>query len=287
MAATSPKVTVAADKRFRRAHASPAEKRSLPSRRAVAGMTVALALVGSSLYWLAGMVLAAEALTVTRITVSGNARMSRGEVLALLEGIRGKSMVSADLEGWRRKLLGSPWVADAALRRQLPGTLAVAISEREPIGIGRIGGGLYLIDQRGIVIDEFGPNYAEFDLPIIDGLAAAPQAGGALIDEVRATLAGRLLAELQRQPALARRISEVDVTDARDAAVILKGDTALVRVGTERFAERIQSYLDLAPALRDRVPQIDYVDLRFDERVYVKPLDQGPGLRAPGTKGGE
>ena len=40
------------------------------------------------------------------------------------------------------------------------------------MGIGRIGDGLYLIDQRGAIIDEFGPNYAEFDLPIIDGLAA-------------------------------------------------------------------------------------------------------------------
>jgi cell division septal protein FtsQ len=53
--------------------------------------------------------------------------------------------------------------------------------------------------------------------------------------------------------------------------VILEGDTALVRVGEERFVERIQSYVDLRPALRDRVPNIDYVDLRFDERVYVRP----------------
>ena len=34
----------------------------------------------------------------------------------------------------------------------------------------------------------------------------------------------------------------------------------------------MQSYVDLAPALRDRVPEIDYVDLRFDERVYVRPV---------------
>jgi cell division septal protein FtsQ len=33
----------------------------------------------------------------------------------------------------------------------------------------------------------------------------------------------------------------------------------------------VQSYVDLAPALHQRVPDIDYVDLRFDERVYVRP----------------
>jgi hypothetical protein len=33
----------------------------------------------------------------------------------------------------------------------------------------------------------------------------------------------------------------------------------------------VQSYVDLAPALRKSVPEIDYVDLRFDERLYVRP----------------
>jgi len=81
--------------------------------------------------------------------------------------------------------------------------------------------------------------------------------------------------DLQRRPDLAKRISQIDVADAHDAALLLKGDTALVRVGESHFADRIQSYLDLAPALRERIPAIDYVDLRFDERVYVRPLASG------------
>jgi cell division protein FtsQ len=280
------KVAAPADKRFRRAQVSPARRRSwLPSWRVIAALVAGCSTGLFGLYWLAGAALHAEALTVTRITVTGNARTSRGEVLALLDGIRGENMVTLDLEGWRQKLLTSPWVADAALRRQLPGTLAVALSEREPIGIGRIADRLYLIDQRGMIIDEFGPNYAEFNLPIIDGLDSGTAGGGTLIDDARAALAGRLLADLQREPALAGRVSQVDVSDPRDATVILKGDTTIVRVGTDRFVERVQSYIDLAPALRDRVPQIDYVDLRFDERVYVKPL--GAARRTVRTGGNE
>jgi cell division septal protein FtsQ len=103
-----------------------------------------------------------------------------------------------------------------------------------------------------------------------------------LIDDARARLAGRVLADLRHRPDLAGRLSQIDVSDPRDAVVILKGDTALVRIGEDRFADRIQSYLDLQGALRDRVPSIDYVDLRFDERVYVRP--QGPGPKASRTK---
>jgi cell division septal protein FtsQ len=158
--------------------------------------------------------------------------------------------------------------------------VTVEISERKPLGIARIDGRLYLVDSRGI-IDEFGSNYADFDLPLIDGLAAVPGEDG-LIDGGRAALAARLLAAMQARPDLGKRISQIDVADSADAAVILKGDTALVRLGTERFTERLQSYLDLRSALRERVPEIDYVDLRFDERVYVKPQSasrpQGSGL---------
>jgi cell division septal protein FtsQ len=226
-------------------------------------------------YRLIESALSAEALTISTISVDGNVRMSRGEVLALLDGLSGQNMVTVDLEQWRQKLLTSPWVADAAMRRVLPGTVAVAISERQPMAIGRIGERLYLLDQRGSIVDEYGPNYAEFDLPIIDGLASA---GGAesLVDEARAALAMRLIAALQSRPDLAARVSEIDVNDVHDALVILKGDTTLIRLGDDQFAERIQSYLDLTPALRERVPDIDYVDLRFDERVYVRPQGAGP-----------
>ena len=269
-------VSAPADKRFRRAHVRPARQRGRfeLSWKRMAPIAVVGAFLLYACYRGASLAMSADALTVSRITVSGNSRMSRGEVLSLLDGLNGRNMVLVDLERWREKLLTSPWVADAAIRRVLPGTVDVAISERHPVGIARLGNGLYLIDHRGFIIDEFGPNYAQFDLPIIDGLAAVTHEDGSLIDEGRAALVTRLLASLQARPDLATRISQIDVTDLRDAVVILKGDTALVRIGDDQFAERLQSYLDLAPALRERVPDIDYVDLRFGERVYVRPAER-------------
>jgi cell division protein FtsQ len=248
---------------------------------ALARVSVAVALALYGAYRGAHLVLSAEALQVTRITISGNVRLSKGEVVALMDGLRGQSMVTADLESWRQKLMASPWVGSAAMRRVLPGTIAVAISERQPMGIGRLGDGLYLIDEQGTIIDEFGPNHAEFDLPIIDGLAGPPRDGSPLIDETRAALAARLLFSLEARPDLSERVSQVDVRDVRDAVVILKNDSALVRLGDDQFVERLQSYLDLAPALRERVANIDYVDLRFDDRIYVKP--QVAGVRSQGS----
>jgi hypothetical protein len=56
--------------------------------------------------------------------------------------------------------------------------------------------------------------------------------------------------------------------------VLLQDDPALLHLGEERFLERLQAYLDLVPTLHDRVPEIDYVDMRFEQRVYVRPADK-------------
>ena len=85
------------------------------------------------------------------------------------------------------------------------------------------------------------------------------------------------------RPEYGRQISQIDVSDARNAVVLLEGDPTLIRLGHERFVERLQSYLELAPALRERVPAIDYVDLRFDERVYVRPA-RGSTAPSAGAK---
>ena len=155
--------------------------------------------------------------------------------------------------------------------------------ERSPLGIGRINGALYLVDDRGAVIDEYGPNYSDLDLPIIDGLSSIggpPSRSGEINPDVSRAMLARRLMDALRGKNMAGRISQIDVSDARNAVVLLDGDPTSLRLGNERFVERLQSYFDLAPALHERIPEIDYVDLRFDERVYVRPVGRSL-TRAP------
>ena len=267
-----PPVAAPPDKRFRRSHVKPSSRHSTRLRQAwLAVRVVVLAGLGAYAAWRGVSLLAsAPALQVSRITVAGHERLSTGEVLALVEGLRGRNIIGIDLDDWQQRLLSSPWVEDATLRRVLPSTIEVTVRERRPIAIGRMGSALYLIDAHGIVVDEYGPAHADFDLPVVDGLAA-PKGRDGLVDEARAALMARLIAALAAQPDLGKRVSQIDVSDAHDAVVMLEGDRALLHVGEEDFVERLQQYLELGDALRERVAEIDYVDLRFAERLYVRP----------------
>ncbi len=266
-------IAAPADRRFRRAHVKPSRRRwhwrALVKPALVSGVLVAG--LGYGVHRTSLMAARAHVLVVDRIVVRGNERLSKGELLAIVNGLRGESLVWTDLDTWRKRVMASPWVRDAALRRSLPSTVEIVVWERRPIGIGRIEGETYLVDDRGVIIDQYGPQYADLDLPIIDGLGAAPAAGGTLTDEARADLAARLIVAVKGRPKIAARVSQVDVSDLHNAAVILSGDPAVIHLGDDQFLARLQSYLDLAPTLRERVADIDYVDLRFDDRIYVRP----------------
>jgi len=278
-------VTTPGDRRFRRAQLAPAKRRRSRLRQLVAiarhALVGAVVVVGA--YLSARAVLAASTFTVQQVIVRGNAQLSTGEVIALVGGLRGQHLLRADLEAWRDRVMASPWVSEATLRRVLPSTVEIDVVERLPLAIGRLGGRLYLLDAEGTIIDEYGPQYAEFDLPIVDGLdegagAATPP------DPAKVGLVARVIESLSADRVLAARLSQLDVADPGNAVVMLEGDPALLQLGDTAFAERVRAYLEIEPALRERVPEIDYVDLRFDARVYVRPTPgtvPGRGMPAP------
>ena len=150
------------------------------------------------------------------------------------------------------------------------------------MAIGRIGDELYLVDDHGAVIDDYSPRYSG------PRPADPRRPRRAVPARQRTSTSGArnwpraCCPQVRAKPELARRISQVDVSDPHNAVVIVDGDTARLRLGEERFVERLQSYFDLASTIRESVPEMDYVDLRFGERVYVGSQAQA----AAGASGG-
>ncbi|MEW5984912.1 MAG: FtsQ-type POTRA domain-containing protein [Acidobacteriota bacterium] len=265
-------VAAPSDRRFRRAAQRPVRHRHARARallRALPTMAV-LGVMGYAGYHASVLALEAQWLAVRQVTIRGNQRLSSGDVAGLIDDLKGENILLTDLSRWRERLLASSWVADVSLRRRLPSTVEIEIVERQPVGMARLHSELYLVDITGAVIDQFGPRYADCNLPVVDGLLAAGRHGVA-IDPLRSQLVARLLADVRTRPTLATRISQVDVSDPSDVHVILDGDPAVVRLGVEDFLNRLESYVQLQARLRQRVPDIDYVDLRFENRVYVGP----------------
>lgn len=261
-------VAAPADRRFRRPDVRPARRRKLGQIAwRVGRVAIVAGLAVIILVWIGEVVLRARFLAVSHLVVRGNARLSTGEVQTLLDGLSGQNILRVDFADYRRRLMESPWVSDAMMWRVLPSTVGVQIVERVPMAVARFEQKLYLVDEQGVIIDEFGPQYKDFDLPLVDGLVRAPSAHAqAAASAAGVALTGRFLDALRPQPDLRHRVSQIDVTDVHDVVALLNDSPTLLHLGETRFVERINMYLELAPTLALQFKEVDSVDLRFDER---------------------
>lgn len=259
------------DKRFRRPDVRPGRGKRFSQRiwryTALGLGLAALVVVGAMA---STSVVNARLLAVDDVDVQGNRRLSIGEINQLIAGVRGQSLLLVDLQQFRARLLESRWVASVTIRRILPSTIAVRIVERDPVAVARLGQQLYLVDDSGVIIDAYGPQYSDFDLPIVDGMGSTTDGKQPGIDPARAQLASRFLSALAIRPELRQSVSQVDVSRADNVAVLLNDDPTLLYLGNDQFMERLRTYLEIRSTLAERLHDVDWLDLRFGPRVIAK-----------------
>ena len=243
------------------------EKRS-GMRRAFIGIQIATA-IGAALvgaYLLTERFAIPNRFRIASIEVKGNKFLSEGEVREMLGPAMGSNLISADLDGLRANLAASPWVGGAIVRRKLPDTLLVDVTERFPVALAETDQ-LYVMDSSGELIDLLGPRTAGFDLPVIRGL------GGVSV-EVRRDRARRASTLLDDLGELSAEVSEISVDRAGDLMVVLRGDGSVLKLAEPPYRKRVLSFLALRQKLHERCPDAEYFDLRFKDRIYAKPASR-------------
>ena len=173
-------VAVTADRRLKR-NARPGQRtrRSSAKRWLLWGAGVAgLCVVVVGLALAARAVVRAETFRVTSVVIAGQSHVSEQQRQELVGMLRGRSIFTIDLAAVRVHWEASPWVREARLRRVLPSTVEVRVTERQAVAVGRLGVQLFVIDERGTLIDAYGPSYASLHLPIVDGFEGVSAAAG-------------------------------------------------------------------------------------------------------------
>lgn len=87
-----------------------------------------------------------------QISVQGNERLSRGDVLGSADVGLGLNCLGVNVSEVRARLASNPWVGWASVRRELPGKLFIKIREREPQFWVRKDGTLHYADAEGHII---------------------------------------------------------------------------------------------------------------------------------------
>lgn len=276
---------------FRRRSGLPVRRRrrTLGLLRQFALAVVLVGTPAAALWWSA----TSPRFALARIDVETTERVNREWVETRLGRLHGRNLVWMSMKSVERTLADHPWIRGVEVSKSLPDRLRVAVVERQPVAVFAGPEGRVYVDREGRLIAPVdggeAPPAAEAGdgvrpagyLVIREAPAAAPDAarsGGEREQGLRRALdAAQALSRVD--PSWGAGLTEVEVLGEEDLLLRTRElpFPLLVEAGTvEARARRFQQAM---PEMLARVPRPEWVDLRFSNRMVLRPADGTPVAR--------
>lgn len=207
-----------------------------------------------------------------QIELLGNHIVGREAVLQPFARDRNRSVLRIPLDARRSQLEQLPWVESASLQRILPNRIRVELTERTPVAFLRNGNELALIDAHGVILDR--PEGEDLHFPVITGLSdSMPR------EEREKRM--QTYQEFLRDADLVRsgssdRISEVDLSNAKDLRVVLTGLTSAndsqavtIHFGYSDFTGKYRMLVENFAQWQANAGRVQSIDLQYSRQVVV------------------
>ncbi|HEY6138996.1 MAG TPA: FtsQ-type POTRA domain-containing protein [Thermoanaerobaculia bacterium] len=195
---------------------------------------------------------------VKTIEIDGAAHTPRAALDAITQQYRGMNLFKLDIARVRRDIGALAWVRRVDIEAKIPDTLRIKIAERTPVALVLSDGPVHYVDDDGVTFAELSPAVGDNDLPIISNARGSELARCvALLRDLRA-----------RDPQLYARVSEIRPIAPRGFSIFDRELGAFVYADGDELSAK---WRDLyAVVANEKLGRIEYVDLRFADRIIVK-----------------
>ena len=212
-------------------------------------------------YWIYQRTQQDARFAVRTVELTGAKHTPRAELDRVTRAYVGLNLFKLDIERVQRDLRYLPWVERVSIEKQLPSTLRIALVERRPVALAVVDGTLRYVDAGGRAFAELSPQVGNPDLPLITNARATQ-----IADCVR------LLSTLQqRHGALFDRVSEISPAGESGFAIFDRDLRTNIYLSGEEDVDKWMTVYGIARAENFSRKPAEYVDLRFANRIIVKP----------------
>lgn len=196
---------------------------------------------------------------VKNIEIDGAVHTPRAALDAITQQYRGMNLFKLDIARVRRDLGALAWVRRVDIEAKIPDTLRIRIAERTPVALVLSDGPVHYVDDDGVTFAELSAAVGDNDLPVISNARGGELARCvAMLRDLRA-----------RDPQLYARVSEIRPIAPRGFSIFDRELGAFVYAdGDELSAKWRDLYAIVA---NEKLGRIEYVDLRFENRIVIKP----------------
>ncbi len=205
-----------------------------------------------------------QAFHLKEIVFAGNEHLT-DEELKNLAGLKGgESLIAISSNRIFEKMIESPWIRHISVRKEFPDKLHILIREAKPFALLDIKGRLFIIDDRGKMLQELKVTPIPF-LPVISGTPfRKKEAFTEALNLVRVIKDLGLLLEKDHIEVIALKPQEITVNL----------DGVMVKVGAGDYEDKLLRLIEMEEEIKKRNILVDYIDLRFANRAVVKPVKE-------------
>jgi len=203
---------------------------------------------------------------VREIVFSDNKHLSEAELKTII-GLKGdEGLLKLSSRELETRLLKSPWIKAASFRKDFPHRLLVKIEESMPYALLEMNNRTFFVDDNGKLLEEMKGEAIPF-LPVISG---DPFKNSSVLPEVLS------LIRTMKDKGFVGAKDRIEVIIPHGAGpedITMQVDGTLVKVGYGEYEEKLQRLLELEDEIMRRGIPVDYIDLRFANKVVVKPVN--------------
>ncbi len=198
---------------------------------------------------------------LNRIEVTGTHKTQPEEIKKYIRDGQ-QNALFADLTRIKLGLENHPWIQSAVIWRELPGTIRVHITERQPVAL-TLSGNLYLVDREGRVIDTFDHDPEYSSLPVLTGISEISNEG-----QIRSAL--QFISALSADISVLDQVSEIHYFDNDNSIIYLKGFSFGLLVSKDGILPMIQKFIAYSEVVKKNFTNVKIVDLRYQGQIILK-----------------
>jgi len=258
-----------------------AESNGMRIARGLVGFMMVVGIGGAVAWGARHYVKTSPRFAISEIITTGAKRRSPDDLAAIAGIAKGQNVFSTDLDRARARLIADPWVNEATLARQLPGTIFLRVVEREAGGIvatndgsaKAAGGETYVVTREGAIIKRLETGDPT-DLPIVTGVVLQQL----MDDRDGATRTIRraldLAGDYEHSPLATRSpLEEVHVEPNGEMTLVVGKNAVALHMGAPPYRRKLEQAVRVVAELDRRGAKPDSIMLDNEtrpDRVVVR-----------------
>lgn len=219
-------------------------------------------LVVAALYMVSGIV--KTMFQVRGVVITGNEHLTDEELKSMAGLKTDENLISVSGRKISLKMMESPWIRSVAVRKEFPDRLLINIREAEPFALLDMKGKLFIVDDRGVMLEEL----RDIAIPFLPIILSNPYR------EKEAFLEAITLAKAIKNTGLLYRKDHIEIISHKPQEMSVNIDGIVVKVGEGEYEDKLARLMDIEEEIKNRNITVDYIDLRFANRVLVSPVNE-------------